>query len=168
MLKIFKTCCLILIIVLPFSISAYAAEPKNINELIEQGKSLDGQKVTIQGEAIGDAMKRGDFTWININDGSNAIGIWMKNSDAKKITNYGNYKSKGDIVQIHGIFYRACAEHGGEADIHSEKVDIIKKGYPTLAEIPYDKIVAAAILSGAALVLVILFRKKQKFTSTES
>lgn len=160
MRKILKTCCITLMIIISFTTCAYAAQTKQINQLIEQAKSTDGQTVTVQGEAIGEAMRRGDNTWININDGTNAIGIWISSLDAVKITYYGNYKTRGDTVKITGVFHRACNEHNGEADIHNESLEIIEKGHPTVVNIPYYKIAAALILSAAALVLITLFRRK--------
>lgn len=167
MRKIFKTCCLILIFVLTFSIGVSAADRKEINALIEQAGQLDGQKVSVQGEAIGESMNRGDYTWININDGTNAIGIWMKTADASKISHFGDYKTKGDIIKVQGVFRRACAEHGGEADIHSITVAVSEKGYSTPAQVPYSKIIAAILLGIAALVMTVFFRKTLKRSSLE-
>lgn len=165
MCKIFKACFLILLLILPITVHAHAAEQTEINQLIEQATGLDGKGVTVQGEAIGEVLKRGDYSWVNINDGTNAIGVWMITADAQKISSFGNYKNKGDTVRIDGIFHRACAEHGGEADIHSNTMTIVEKGYPTVAQIPFDKIIAAILLGFAAMVLVLFLHKKLKYVS---
>ncbi len=165
MCKIFKACFLILILVLPITVHAHAAERTEINQLIEQAAELDNKEVTVQGEAIGEVLNRGDYSWININDGTNAIGVWMKATDAQKIGSFGDYKKKGDTIRIDGVFHRACAEHGGEADIHSSTMNILEKGYPTVAQIPFDKIIAAILLGFAAMVLVFLLHKKLKYAS---
>ena len=53
--------------------------------LIEHAKSYDYQTVTFEGEVIGDIMVRDDYAWINVSDGSNAIGIWVPAAAAKTI-----------------------------------------------------------------------------------
>lgn len=131
MSKAFKPLILLMtfITILTFRISA--SDTTEINRLIENAKALDGKEVTIQGEAIGDIMNRGSYSWVNINDGTNVIGVWVKKDDANKISYMGSYKNKGDTIRITGIFHRACAEHGGESDVHSVNFNIEKKGYET-------------------------------------
>nr|WP_319488538.1 hypothetical protein [uncultured Caproiciproducens sp.] len=150
--KIIKYFMLIVLLILTFSVQAFAAgKTTEINQLIENAKALDGKEVTVQGEAIGEPLPRGEYCWININDGTNAIGIWMKASDAQKITLFGNYKNKGDVIRVTGIFNRACTEHGGEADIHNNTMFIVQKGIPVKEQIPIVKIITAAFLLFAAL-----------------
>ena len=98
MRKCIQTLMLAFIFILSFSLKVKAENITPLNTLIENAKEMDGQEVTVQGEVIGERMDRGDFTWININDSTNAIGIWLSKSDADKILNYGNYKYKGDLI----------------------------------------------------------------------
>jgi len=125
----------------------------DINALIENAKELDGKEVTVQGEAIGERMDRGDYSWVNINDGTNAIGLWIEKSEAEKITCYGTYKFKGDMVHVTGIFYRACSEHGGEADLHGGSVVIAEEGYYVAEKIPFLKKISTAALAACGLVM---------------
>lgn len=141
-------------------------ETTDINTLIENAKELDGKEVTVQGEAIGERMDRGDFTWININDGTNAIGIWLSKSDADKILNYGNYKYKGDTVKITGIFNRACTEHGGEADVHNNSIEIVKLGYQVTEQISSVKIITAIVLAIIALFNLLFYFKFVRMKKT--
>lgn len=135
-----------------FTTNIYGEE-YSINDLIENGKELDKSNITISGEAIGEALERGDYTWININDGTNAIGIYMRTADAKQVNSYGGFKQTGDTLDIKGIFNRACKEHGGDMDIHASSVNVIKKGKSTPTNISFNKIV---ILSISTLTLIIL------------
>ncbi len=151
MQKILKTFILIILLIIPFSTQVFAASTTDINQLVENAKALDGKQVTVQGEAIGEIMQRGDYCWVNINDTTNAMGIWMKSADARQITCYGNYKNKGDTIIVSGVFRRACSEHGGEADIHSETFKIVQTGHSVKEQIPFTKVLAAVIL------LVVLF-----------
>lgn len=153
---------MVFVAILSFSISLEAkAETKySINDLIENAATLDNQVVTIKGEAIGEAMNRGDYTWVNINDGTNAIGVWMDSETAKSITYYGNYKNIGDTIVVTGMFRKACAEHGGEADLHSIEINIEKPGYLVNEQISRNKIFAAMIFSLIAIVTIFIYRKK--------
>ncbi len=121
------------------------AEVVSSTELMERCRFYDGKMVTYRGEVIGDVMIRGEHTWINLNDdpygtrrgrGSKGLAgynrgqsIWCKANDVKDITYTGDYRHSGDIVEVTGIFNRACPEHGGDMDIHAIKVDLIKSGH---------------------------------------
>jgi hypothetical protein len=91
-------------------------------ELINNAKLYDGKTVVYAGEVIGDVMVRGDFAWVNLNDGLNAIGIWVPKSLIKDILYEGSYKSKGDWLEVIGTFRRNCPEHGGDLDIHAQAI----------------------------------------------
>lgn len=164
MRKIIETLILVLILASTFSFHTKAESVTEINKLIEEAKELDGQKVTIEGEAIGEKMQRGNYTWININDTTNAIGIWVESKQAENIRVYGDYKRKGDIVQITGIFNRACIEHDGEADIHCNLIDVVEVGYDMNEQLSSVKIVAATILFFITLFFVMIFIFKIKNT----
>jgi hypothetical protein len=154
MLKAFKIALLAFILVtFGYADKCFAEEITNYNDLIENGKILDGSEVTIVGEAVGEPMKRGEYAWVNISDGSNAIGIWLKFSDVQKISFYGNNKSKGDTVKISGEFHRACVEHGGDMDIHSLSIEISDKGYSINEIVNMSKVKLSLILSLVTAIL---------------
>lgn len=110
-----------------FTITVYAKDIDS-SSLINNAKFYDGKEVSYTGEVIGNVMKRGNYAWINVFDGSNAIGIWIPYTESKKIETTGSYNYKGDTIKVSGIFNRACSEHGGEFDIHSNEIEIMKKG----------------------------------------
>jgi hypothetical protein len=163
MYKPFKTLILLFIITSLCAIQAKAAAVK-INDLIENQREFNGQVITIQGEVIGESMNRGDYSWININDGSNAIGIWLKKSDVEKIKYYGNYKNLGDEVEIVGTFSKSCIEHGGEADIHATSILIVKEGHLVKEHIDFVKIIISIIILFITLIIYLLFLKVQNTT----
>ena len=74
----------------------------SLNDLIENGKTFDKKEVTVKGEAIGEALERKDYTWINISDTTNAMGIYMTKEDADKVKTYGGYSKIGDTIQVSG------------------------------------------------------------------
>ncbi len=104
------------------------AQPVSSAELINGAKQYEGKIVVYAGEVIGDIMVRGEHAWINVNDGTNAIGIWINKDLAKDILHAGNYKSKGDWIEVIGSFQRACLQHGGDLDIHASAIKIINSG----------------------------------------
>ncbi|MDP2905152.1 MAG: DNA-binding protein, partial [Candidatus Omnitrophota bacterium] len=114
------------------------------------------------GEAIGDVMPRGGNAWVNINDGNNALGVWMDASTAKEIKFTGSYKSRGDSLEITGVFHRACLEHGGDLDIHAQGLRKLASGRMVNQRLNLDKRNLSLILLGALLIIWILtlFRKK--------
>lgn len=165
MRKYIQTVIIAFILVVSLSINTKAevtTETTEINTLIENAKGMDGQEVTVQGEAIGERLDRGDYSWINMNDGSNAIGIWVRKSDADQILNFGNYKTKGDTIRITGTFNRACVEHGGEADIHNNQMQIVEKGYKLTKQISFTKVIAAIILVIITLSSLLIYFKSVK------
>ena len=147
---------------LSFSICATPgfAQTLSSTELIENAKELNGAIVSYKGEAVTAIMQRGAHSWVSVNDGPNAIGIWAENSLVGNIEFIGDYKHRGDTIEIEGIFNRACSEHGGELDIHAEKITVLERG-SSRAERPYGNRIRIAIaLFLATLIAVAFFRGK--------
>jgi hypothetical protein len=146
-----------------FSFSASAASAIPINDLAEKSLEYDGQMVCVQGEAIGEVLERGEYAWVNICDGGNAIGIWMTLDDAKKIGFFGDYKNIGDMILITGIFSRNCTEHGGEVDIHCGALEILSPGHHVPEPVSSVKIMITlfmVILAAVAVIITFVTRNK--------
>lgn len=145
-------------IIIPMKVNA---ENIKSSDLIDNAYEFDGKTIIYSGEVIGDIMKRGDYAWINVSDGDNAIGIWVPYSETEKIQYAGSYGFKGDTISVTGTFNRACAEHGGDFDIHSENIDILQKGVTVPRTVDKWKIYAAVLtLSAGAVLLVVMLRKR--------
>lgn len=157
--KIIKAFILTVSLLFCLSGSVLAADVVELNQLVENAAAMDGQTVTVAGEAIGEAMERGDHAWVNINDSTNAMGIWMPLEDAQIITVFGDYKHRGDQLQVTGVFNRACSEHGGDVDIHSDSIKVVKAGYSTEESVSSQKIIIGAVLVFLALVIGLLYLK---------
>ncbi|MFA4854711.1 MAG: DNA-binding protein [Candidatus Omnitrophota bacterium] len=132
------------------------AQGLSSSELIKNAKQYDGKLVVYTGEVIGDVMFRGGNAWVNINDGNNALGIWMSASLAKEINYEGSYKSRGDSLEVTGIFHRACPEHGGDLDIHAQGLRKTANGRMVSERTNSDKRNLSLILGGALLLIWIL------------
>lgn len=141
----FKMCLTIICLSIIIPIKANAND-YTLNDLVEKGKLLDGRELILKGEAVGENIKRGDYSWININDTTNAMGIYMTKDDSLKVKNYGGYNKRGDILEVVGTFNKACKEHGGDMDVHAKKILIIEKGKMINNKLPKEKVILAIIM----------------------
>ena len=107
-------------------------------------------------------MLRGEFVWVNLNDGQNALGVWMSAALAKEIKFRGNYKSRGDNLEIVGIFHRACLEHGGDLDIHARTLLKVASGRIVKENLNFDKVGLSLVVLGALFLIWILILFKHK------
>lgn len=136
------------------------APPLSSTELINKAKEYDGQSVVYTGEVIGDVMVRGDFAWLNLNDGENAIAIWLDKEAAKEIQFTGSYRAKGDQLEVTGVFHRACIQHGGDLDIHAQGIRKIAPGQTVERELNLTKRNIAFILLGILCLVLIFVRRR--------
>lgn len=149
----------IVVMAIVFATNCYAVVWSS-NELIEKSKELNGRKLNYRGELITVILDRGEYSWINLNDGSNAIGVWCKSSLLGGVKFAGDYKNRGDIIEVSGIFNRACSIHNGELDIHADIVKIVKPGHPIDRIVDTRRIESAIILFIVIFFTVIVFRKR--------
>lgn len=101
----------------------------SIQELLNQSKALDQQTVIIEAEVILEVLERGDMAWLNVNDGTNAIGVYLPIKMTEELDSFGDHQNQGDRVRIEAVFYRNCPEHGGEMDLHAINLSIIEEGF---------------------------------------
>ncbi len=152
----------VLLLFASFNSAHSQEEVVNSRTLINNAKAYDGKIIIYKGEAIGDLMRRGRFSWVNAWDGENAIGIWSPLSLVGAINYTGGYKSKGDIIEVSGIFNRACQQHNGDMDIHAHSLRIIEQGRVITQEIDSVKKKQALIFLGVLLlswISMLLIRK---------
>jgi hypothetical protein len=158
----FKAVLIILLFVLIFSRQLSFAQGVSSSDLIKNAAQYDGKLITYTGEVIGDVMLRGESAWVNINDGENALGVWMSARLAKEINITGNYKSRGDTLEIVGVFHRACLEHGGDLDIHAQAFSKLTNGRIVNQKLNLDKVNLSLTLLGVLFLtwILTLFRRK--------
>lgn len=130
--------------------------------LIENANKYSGKEVVYQGEAIGDVMKRGKYGWVNLHDGSNAIGVWAPVDMLNKIEFVGDYNHIGDMVLVEGIYSQACTEHGGDIDIHAKSLTIIKTGRKVSHPINKTKASIAGVLFLLAVIVFMINRYQKR------
>jgi hypothetical protein len=137
------------------------AQPVSSTELINNAKLYDGKTVVYEGEVIGDVMVRQDYAWVNLNDGLNAIGIWVPKSLIKDILYEGSYKSKGDWIEVTGVFNRACALHGGDLDIHAQALRKTSSGRTLIERLNLGKRNLLIVLTVTLCLVLILKQLKR-------
>ena len=158
-----KTILLIVsLLLLLFPITALAeGSVVSSNDLIEHAKDYDNQAVVYEGEVIGDILRRGDHAWFAVFDGSNSVGIYVTAQQAQQITVAGGYGKHGDTVRIEGVFHRACAEHGGDFDIHADTMKVLSPG--SAVRMPVSRLIvilAAALPLPAAGLLLLVWKNR--------
>ncbi len=134
----------------------HAVELVKINDLVESAAEMDGKAVTIEGEAIGEVMPRGEFGWVNLHDGSGAMGIWAPTSLLNQLTSTGRYHRKGDTIRVTGVFFRMDPQNGGDTDIHARTLEIVRPGAAVSHEVRPSRVIWAmvwGITAGAGALL---------------
>ncbi|MDR2428816.1 MAG: DNA-binding protein [Candidatus Margulisbacteria bacterium] len=149
------------LLLMVYALAAPAAREYSSGQLLDLPREYDNIPALYQGEIIGDIMARGENVWFNVSDGENAIGIFAPRELAAEIQTVGKYQQIGDTVRIWGEFNRACAEHGGETDIHAVRIEKIAAGYALPQPVSKFKIVLSVILALIVLILSVLDRKIQ-------
>jgi aspartyl/asparaginyl-tRNA synthetase len=164
----------VLFLAIPCSVHAFEKvyTPSELINSITLDNKLNGQKIVLEGEAISEPLERKDGCWINVTDGSIAIGVFFKDkTQANKINIWGQHHFKGDTVRIEGKVFLADKETGGELDVQGENLTIITAGYRIEETIPLWKIIAGLILGVITLALMLerffsfLRTKKAKMTN---
>ena len=145
---------------LVFGLQSSYADIFSSDDLIKDAKKWDKENVTYRGEAIAAVMNRGAFAWINLNDGDNAIGVWCSSKLLSKVNFLGDYKHKGDILEVEGKFHRACPMHGGDLDIHAYSVKVVKPGHRISEEIDALRANVSAVLFLLTIATIIIFKKR--------
>lgn len=137
------------------------ADVVEINTLINKSRQYDGQTVVVKGEALLEALERKNFAWVNINDGTNAMGVVMPYDSVEKIKMYGDFKQKGDVLEIEAVFHRSCIEHGGDMDLHLIRILSITPGEKVTHPVTQNKLLFALISIIGAIISLLLYKNKR-------
>jgi hypothetical protein len=100
-------------------------------EVVEMGPDLDGETIVVEGEAVGDVLRAmGGGKWVNVLGDEVGLGVWMDDEQVAQIEYLGNYQQSGDRIRVTGGLNTQCAQHGGEFDLHAERVEVVEPGQP--------------------------------------
>lgn len=133
-----------------------------INDLIKDSHAYDQKPIVIEAEVILEVLERDDYAWINVNDGTNAIGVYLPIEMTKDLDVFGDYNHIGDKVLIEGVFTRNCDEHGGEIDIHATSLTIVEEGYVVERDVSVWKFAFAVISFSLSIIVLFIYRSKRK------
>jgi hypothetical protein len=125
------------------------------SDLATQVRQYDGQQVTLRGEVIGTVMRRGEYVWVNVGDGSTAVGVWVPARILEMTGPGGGYARTGDTVEVVGTFHAACPLHGGDPDLHAVAWRVVEKGCAREHCLPRWRWGLAAVLVGAGALLTL-------------
>lgn len=177
--RLFAAFALVLVILSVTPAFAQTTSPNSPTsaELVEEPKRYDGTEVEFAGEVIGEVMVRGENAWIHINDDAyylknveegaklgglnSGMAVYLPAGLTDGITFYGDYKHEGDVVTVHGTFNAACAEHGGDMDIHADDLTVDIPGRAVVDKVMPWKIALAAGLALLAIGLFIAQRRSE-------
>jgi hypothetical protein len=159
---------------LPASAAGAVAPLVSSGELVENAKEWDGKRVVFEGEAIGDVMVRGAVGWLHVNDDAYAElpipaggtpqgynsghAVLAPASEAAKVTMFGSYRARGDIVRVTGTFRAADPEHGGDMLIEADRIDVLEPGFAIVREVPRWKLLLLAVLAVVAGAVGVAYR----------
>jgi len=147
------------------------ASPNSLSSgrLVEHAKRLDGTALVFEGEAVGEAMVRGEYAWLHLNDDAyylknveegaqlggynSGMPVWVPAREAAKVTTFGDFRHEGDVVRVQGTFNAACAQHGGDMDIHTTSVAVVRAGHAASDPVRPAKVVWAIALGLFAALL---------------
>ena len=136
-------------------------EIMKIPELIEASAANDGKRVLIEGELIGDFMRRGDYGWLSLSSGGMAIAVWLRKGEEPPNMMLGRYGIAGDMVQVKGVMHRTCTEHGGDLDIHAESIALIKKGERIAHPVNASRLTVAILLGTGGIGAFAIWRRRE-------
>jgi len=148
----------------PAALEQGGTETVKVARLIEESVEADGKRVVIEGELIGDFMPRGDFGWLSGSDEYTAISVWAEKGGVPVDMMLGAYDVKGDKVQVTGTMHRACAQHGGDLDIHAETIILIQRGELVAHPVDSSRLAAAMVLGIGGLWAFVLWRRHEATT----
>jgi len=132
--------------------------------LLNNTFQYDGKTVIYFGEVVGDVMGRGQIAWISVYDGTYAIGVYVPLEMLGENMISGDYHHKGDMIEVTGVFNRACSEHGGDTDIHAKSVRVIAPGYVVEHPVSMSKVFFTLLVLVANIPLIIVMRRIKNVT----
>lgn len=156
-----RTLFIAFVLILLFPTIAVAEETIRYSstQIIENAKDIDNQHIKYRGEIIGDPLVRGEFVWLSVNDGTSALSVHVSAELLPDSLIFGKYGIRGDILTFTGCFHRACAEHGGDLDIHVESLELNENGYTVPIQRSARFTIATGMVSAFAIASLFYVKK---------
>ncbi|MBE0477365.1 MAG: hypothetical protein IBX62_09735 [Coriobacteriia bacterium] len=132
-------------------------------EVVADSLLLDGRSLTIEGEAIGEALRSdGGRVWVNVLGEGTALGTWTTAESAGGISVYGVYGRVGDRVRVTGRFNAACPRHGGDMDLHTDVFEVVRRGGDVYIPVAWWRFGVGAAGIALASILAWVYRRRSE------
>ncbi len=147
----------------PATARARGDEPMEPGALVREADRYDGREIRVSGEAIGDVLHADQGgVWVNVlGTGGTAVGVWVDRDDAERIQVLGDWKHRGDVVEVVGTFNQACPRHGGDLDIHATTLRVVQPGERVRHDPRWWQGFAGGALILTAAGMYLLYRKRR-------
>ncbi|MFO8052613.1 MAG: hypothetical protein R6U54_01460 [Candidatus Omnitrophota bacterium] len=119
----------ILILIFLFSLTIYAqGQTTTLKSLVDNPEKYDQKIISLKAELIGEPLTTETGTWLNLGANDYNIGVFLKEKRIlEKVSYWGSYKEKGDIVEVKGMFYKNCPVHDRRG-IHLSGLSVVEQG----------------------------------------
>jgi hypothetical protein len=148
------------------------------SELYDCPQTFDGSLVRYRGEVIGGVLGRNEGAWVHLNDdiyagdtgplpahrdfrgGNGGLGVFIPHELADQITHVGGPRTRGDIVEVVGVFHRVDPATGEVAILRAANGTVTAGSPLERPLVPARRAVALGLL-GVMLVTVIAERVRR-------
>lgn len=145
-------------------------------QLLDCPERYDRRTVVYQGEAIGAVLPRRDGAWVQVNDdvyagpvgplpshreyrGANAgVGVLLPGELAGDVTVVGGPRTRGDLVEVVGVFRRVEPGSREVAVVRADSVEVLRRGEHHPDPPLRNRQVAAGILAALAAAMAVAER----------
>lgn len=151
----------------PEAILRAPAPPVNVTsgQLLDCPQTFARRTVRYQGEAVGGLLRRRDGAWVQLNDDAYAgpdgplpanrahrgdntgIGVFLPAELADRISTVGGPQTRGDVVEVVGVFSRLHPATREVAVVHAETLEVLRPGGRVPDPPLRDRQVTAGILA---------------------
>ena len=136
----------------------------SIDELTKADASFQGNIVQVMGEVIGDSIRAEEDPgkhWITLEtleEGrASSISVLIDDEYLSIIDAYGDYHTRGTILQVRGTYYLTCPSHEGIMDIHADRVELVSSGAVIQEPLELGKFVPGLLLVAFGVAIAVLF-----------
>ena len=148
----------IIFILMCLFLSLARGETVSSFNLLKNAEKFDMKVVRYQGEMVGDVMRRGNYAWVNLSDGSGVISVWCKLELTDAVKFKGDHHTRGDTLLVEGKFHRFCLEHGGDTDLHAVDVQVVKPGEVIHHPFKQKELTAGLMLIAIGIILAFIYK----------
>lgn len=139
------------------------------NRLYDCPELYDGERVRYRGEVVGAVLQRDDGAWVQLNDdvyaetlgplpahrdyrGGNAgVGVFVPHDLANQINWVGGPQTRGDVLEVTGVFNRVDLATAEVAIIRAETGTVAEVGEAFPDPVLADRSIVAVIVSVIAI-----------------